>query len=88
MNLAASLLGNKVNNTNLQDFLQQMFFPQEYKTYWNIPRGQLTSLGMDKLIPILSSKKSPFTWVSTLPQWDGEPWRRKHRFICKVGIYL
>jgi len=54
MNLAASLLGNKVNNTNLQDFLQQMFFfPKEYKTYWNIPRGRLTSLGMDKLIPIL-----------------------------------
>jgi len=33
MNLAARLLGNKVNIRNLQDSLQQMFFPQENETY-------------------------------------------------------
>jgi len=51
MNLAARLLGNKVNIRNLQDSLQQMFFPQENETYWNFPRGWLTILGMDKAIP-------------------------------------
>jgi len=60
MNLAARLLGNEVNITYLQDFLQQMFFPQENKMYLIISRGRLTSLGKDKLIHILNSKKNVF----------------------------
>jgi len=82
MNLAARLLGNEVNITYLQDFLQQMFFPQENKMYLIISRGRLTSLGKDKLIHILNSKKNVFMWVSTLSRRDEESWTWK-----KIGSF-
>lgn len=82
-NLAARLLGNKVNITNLHGSLQQMFIPQENKTYWSIPRGPLTILWKDKLILIPNSKTNVFTWVSTLSQRDGGPCRREQKVHLK-----